>query len=48
MTYSNGGEAVTVTLVFGEGGNAYGPYTETWNIAQATLKGTIYYNSYGT
>ena len=27
---------------------AYGPYTETWTIAQATLQGTIYYNSYGT
>ena len=48
MAYSNGGEPVKVSLVFGEGTKAYGPYTETWTIAQATLQGTIYYNSYGT
>ena len=48
MAYSNGGEPVTVALIFAQGGAAYGPYTETWTIAQATLQGTIYYNSYGT
>jgi hypothetical protein len=48
MAFSNAGEAVTVTLVFGQGTQAYGPYTETWKVAQATLQGTIYYNSYGT
>ena len=48
MAYSNGGEPVTISLVFAQGANAYGPYTETWTIAQATLQGTIYYNSYGT
>ncbi len=48
MGYSNAGEAVTVTLVFGQGGTAYGPYTETWKVAQGALQGTIYYNSYGT
>jgi hypothetical protein len=48
MAYSNGGEPVTITLVLAQGGTAYGPYTETWTIAQATLQGTIYYNSYGT
>ncbi len=48
MAYSNGGEPATLSLVFAEGGTAYGPYTETWTIAQATLQGTIYYNSYGT
>jgi hypothetical protein len=48
MAYSNGGEPVTIALVFAQGANAYGPYTETWTIAQATLQGTIYYNSYGT
>ena len=31
-----------------QGATAYGPYTETWTVAQATLQGTIYYNSYGT
>ncbi len=30
------------------GGVAYGPITETWKIAQGPLKGTVYYNSYGT
>lgn len=48
MTLSNGGDPVTISLVFGQGANAVGPYTETWTIAQATLQGTIYYNSYGT
>jgi len=48
LGYSNQGEDVTVTLVFSAGGVAYGPLTETWKIAQATLTGTVYYNSYGT
>jgi hypothetical protein len=48
MGFSNAGEAVTISLVFGEGTKAYGPYTETWKVAQGSLQGTIYYNSYGT
>jgi hypothetical protein len=48
MSYSNGGEPVSVTLVFAQGTMAFGPYTETWTIAQAALQGEIYYNSYGT
>jgi hypothetical protein len=48
MAFSNGGEPVTVSVVFAQGSAAYGPYTETWTIAQAPLQGTIYYNSYGT
>ncbi len=48
MAFSNGGEKVQISLTFGQGSNAYGPYTESWTIAQATLQGTIYYNSYGT
>jgi hypothetical protein len=48
MAYSNGGEPVSISLTFAESGAVYGPYTETWTIAQATLQGTIYYNSYGT
>jgi hypothetical protein len=48
MTRSSGGGAVAVTLVFSEKGKAFGPYTTTRNIAQASLHGTIYYNSYGT
>jgi hypothetical protein len=48
LSYSNQGDPVTVTLVFSSGGKAYGPLTETWTIAQGTLTGTVYYNSYGT
>jgi hypothetical protein len=50
LTYSNSGagDPVTVTLIFAQGGNAIGPYKMTWNIAPGTLKGTVYYNSYGT
>ncbi|MGD0526742.1 MAG: Ig-like domain-containing protein [Polyangiaceae bacterium] len=48
LSYSNQGGPVTVTLVFSSGGKAYGPLTETWTIAQGTLTGTVYYNSYGT
>ena len=48
LTSSNEGEPVNVTLVFSANGNAYGPLTETWTIAQGPLTGTVYYNSYGT
>jgi len=48
MAYSNGGEDVTVTLVFSQGATAFGPITQTWKIAKGSLKGTVYYNSYGT
>ena len=37
-----------MTLTVAKGGVAYGPLTETWNVAPATLAGTLYYNSYGT
>ena len=47
-TYSNGGEPLTIALTFAHGGQAWGPITESWTIAQGTLKGTVYYNSYGT
>jgi hypothetical protein len=52
VTYSNEGQGddVTVTLVFSDATTqtAVGPYTLTWHIAPGTLKGTVYYNSYGT
>jgi len=48
LSYSNQGEGVSVTLVFTAGGQAYGPLTETWKIGNGALKGTVYYNSYGT
>ncbi|AKU98790.1 hypothetical protein AKJ09_05454 [Labilithrix luteola] len=45
---SNGGEDVNVTLTFAKGGAAYGTITTKWKVASAPLKGTVYYNSYGT
>jgi hypothetical protein len=48
MTYSNGGEDLVVELVFAKNGVAYGPVTEKWKVAKGSLKGTVYYNSYGT
>ena len=48
LTYSNEGEPVTVEITFAEGANAFGPYTLHWNIAPGSLRGIVYYNSYGT
>ena len=48
LAYSNGGEDVNVELTFAKGNAAYGPIKEKWKIANGTLKGTVYYNSYGT
>jgi hypothetical protein len=48
MLLSNAGEEVTVKLTFAKGGAAYGPITEKWKVANAPLKGIVYYNSYGT
>ncbi len=45
---SNGGEDAKVKLTFAKGGVAYGSLSWTWKIASAPLKGTVYYNSYGT
>jgi hypothetical protein len=54
LAYSNEGKGddVTVTIVFEDvstaTATAVGPYTLTWHVAPGTLKGTVYYNSYGT
>ncbi|HEY1815239.1 MAG TPA: hypothetical protein VGG74_22985 [Kofleriaceae bacterium] len=52
LTYSNdgAGDDVTVTITFSDATTktAVGPYTMTWHIAAGSLKGTVYYNSYGT
>lgn len=48
LTYSNAGEDLQVDLVFAKGNVAYGPITEKWKVANGSLKGTVYYNSYGT
>jgi len=43
---ATGSTPVTVALTELSGANAVGPITETWTIAQGSLKGTVYYNSY--
>jgi hypothetical protein len=53
LTYANEGtnDDITMTLVFEDISGtptAIGPYTMTWKVAPGTLKGTVYYNSYGT
>jgi hypothetical protein len=48
LSYSNQGEPVNVTITFATATAAYGPVNLTWTIAQGTLTGTIYYQSYGT
>ncbi len=54
LSYSNNGQGddVSVSLTFEDTKSgtptAIGPYTMTWHIAPGTLKGTVYYNSYGT
>ncbi len=47
-TPANPPDQLVVSLTVAKGGMAYGPITETWNVAPAHLAGTVYYNSYGT
>lgn len=48
LSESNAGEDVTVTIELAAAGVVYGPMVEHWKIASAPLKGTVYYQSYGT
>jgi WD40-like Beta Propeller Repeat len=43
---ASGTDAVKVQLTKISGGQVTGPITETWTIAQGSLKGTVYYSSY--
>jgi hypothetical protein len=47
-THTAAGGTLTLSVVVAKGGVAYGPMTETWTIAKGRLKGTVYYQSYGT
>jgi hypothetical protein len=47
-TQSNLGGSLTVSLVVASGGAAYGPITQSWKLASGPLKGTVYYQSYGS
>lgn len=45
---SNQGDPVTVEIKVTDGTTTYGPIVRTWTIAPGILRGTVYYNSYGT
>jgi len=47
-THSAAGKTLTAELIIAAGGKAYGPFTQKWQIAKGSLKGTVYYQSYGT
>jgi hypothetical protein len=47
-TLSSAGGTLTAEIVVAAGGVAYGPITESWTVAHGALKGTVYYQSYGT
>ncbi|MCA9670416.1 MAG: hypothetical protein KC503_32695 [Myxococcales bacterium] len=47
-TRSAAGGKLTVKVIVASGGTAYGPLSETWTIATSGLRGTVYYQSYGT
>jgi len=47
-TRSAAGKTMTVKVIVEAGGAAYGPLTQTWRIASGPLRGTVYYQSYGT
>lgn len=47
-TLSSAGGTLTAQIVVAAGGTAYGPIAQSWTIARGVLKGTVYYQSYGT
>jgi hypothetical protein len=47
-TKSSAGGPLTVSLVVAAAGSARGPITQNWDVARGPLKGTVYYQSYGT
>ena len=47
-TRSAAGSKLVLRLVVAAGGKAHGPLTQTWIVARGALKGTVYYQSYGT
>lgn len=47
-TRSAGGESLSLKVVVASSGTVYGPLTATWPVASGRLRGTVYYQSYGT
>lgn len=48
ITNSNQGDPLEVEIKVTDGVTTYGPIKRTWSIAPGILRGTVYYNSYGT
>jgi len=48
ITNSNQGDPLEVEIKITDGTTTYGPIKRTWPIAPGILRGTVYYNSYGT
>jgi hypothetical protein len=44
----NGGDPLEIQLKIADAVNVYGPRSESWIVAPGVLKGTVYYDSYGT
>lgn len=47
-THSAAGGTLTLKVVIAADGKAYGALSQTWTIARGALRGTVYYQSYGT
>src|SRR4029077_5134253 len=45
---ASGTDNVKVEITKISGGQVSGPITESWRVAQGSLKGTVYYNSYSS
>jgi hypothetical protein len=44
----NGGDTLQLEVKIADASQAYGPLTEGWIVAPGILRGTVYYDSYGT
>ncbi|MBV9949545.1 MAG: hypothetical protein JOZ69_22070, partial [Myxococcales bacterium] len=44
----NGGDGLQLEVRIADAAGVYGPRRETWIVAPGVLKGTVYYDSYGT
>jgi hypothetical protein len=44
----NAGDPLALEVKIADASNVYGPRTESWIVAAGVLKGTVYYDSYGT
>ena len=47
-TRSAAGATLTLRVVVASAGKGYGPLVQTWKVARGQLRGTVYYQSYGT